>query len=207
MKFILLFGFTLFSVKQSATIKPRGISGIYGMYNEISLAIDNHTITGTYQYYDKWNEKLKEFIDINVFYFQGSFVSDSMAIITAGWPGVQKLTGKLIFSKDSSVTIFLSEQPYGYNDVDFSSKRGVTKGIRKTMPWHKIVLLSDKTRFFNAPDSSSIRKGYLVKGDIVKVLQTINANWEEIDYSSPIALDKNTRYWIRRFAPLTGARF
>jgi hypothetical protein len=195
MKIILPFVFLLFSANQPRPAKIKANSGMYGKYNEFSLAVYNDSVTGAYQYYDKWNEKNKEFTDINVFYFQGRIVSDSMASINAGWLG-QTMTGKIIFSRDSSITVFLSDEPEGYNTVSFTSKKGVTMKLKKGMVWKKIDVIREKTRLFDAPDSSSIRKGYLIKNDIIKVRSKKN-NWEEIDYSNTGDLERNDRYWIR----------
>jgi hypothetical protein len=189
------FVFILCSMNPTRPIKVRGLSGIYGKYNDVSLAVNIDSVTGVYQYYDKWNQKQKEFTDINVFYFSGNFVCDSVAIIKAGWAG-QSMTGKIVFSADSSITMFLSDQPDGYNAVDFASRKGVNMGLKKKMPWLRIEIIDEKQRLFNAPDSSSIRKGYLVKDDVIKVLSTKNKYWKEINYSDIGDLGRNEHYWI-----------
>ena len=176
----------------------RCISGIYG---DISIAVNANgkKISGVYQYYDKWNKKYKSFTDINTFFFTGSFDTDTSVSIIAGWPKIQKIRGKIIFTNNKSIIVFLDQQPDGYNDVNFKSKLGVSMNFKQKKDWLEINLIkSQKAKLFNEADSSTARKGYLVKEDVVKTISLIKNGWVKIEYCQPGFLDQITRGWIRR---------
>ena len=70
----------------SALIQSDKLSGVY---KDISIAIDssNHLVTGVYEYYDKWDDHYKEFLDVNVFFFTGAITGGDVVSIRASWPG------------------------------------------------------------------------------------------------------------------------
>lgn len=87
-----------------------------GRFGDVSLANYGDTVTGIYEYYDKWDEKTKSYLDLNLIYFFGLFKNNN-TLIQAGWPGNPISTGELKFS--DQFTIKLKDQPDGYAAVDF----------------------------------------------------------------------------------------
>jgi hypothetical protein len=198
------------SVRDSSTettvstpvFENKSYSGVYG---DISLAVYNKKITGVYEYYDNWSKKDNEFLDINIFYFDGILTNDSVALITASWPPTgQKMTGIIEFPNDSKTNspylkIRLNDQPLGYNDVDFTQGNGVKMILTEHKDWIAVRLITqDKCITFNSPNDDSVRKSYLIKNDIVKVLKEGPGEFEKVEYKSP----KGTIniYWIKRSA-------
>jgi hypothetical protein len=186
-------------IGSQAKNQTRIVSGVYG---DVSISFDSgrNLVTGVYEYYDKWNPKYKDFTDINVFYFFGQFEGDSIVKIKAGWPGIsQRLFGKIIFSGNSSIRISLNDQPYGYNAVNFRKLDGVEFNFSYKKDWKEIRMVKNqRAHLFDLPDSAWIRKGYLVKDDIVKILSFSNKGWAEIEYSSPGMSDNVRHSWIRK---------
>src|SRR6266536_3022048 len=175
-----------------------------GIYQDISLAYDSigKTITGVYQYYDNWDENYKEYLDVNVFYFFGVVNYNVIINVKGAWPtNNQQINGKLFFHqrKDSNyIKLFLDKQPLGYNNVDFTKNDGVLMNIDNPKKWIQVrIIKSPVARLYSLPDSSTARKGYLVKNDIVKILSKNIGGWDNIEYNPKNDNMKSTVLWLR----------
>lgn len=180
-------------------IIPKIFSGRYG---EMSIAIDsNNNLTGVYEYYDVWDDKFKEYTQICKLYFSGHYSENQNYIdIKAYWPGTkQKLIGKIKIIQDSisKIGMFLNDAPNCYADVDFTKENTYSRKLDDKKNWIQVRLIkSDKAKFYNSPDISKIRKGYIVKSDIVKVISK-KEGWLQIEYNPPNDNTKSTKAWIR----------
>ena len=146
-----------------------------GKYGDISIAINGKLVTGVYEFYDNWSEKDKEFLNANVFYFSGKFTNDSTVLINTLCSSCKQiLAGTVIFRAKGAqiLRIKLSDQPLGYNDVDFTQEKGVEMKLLEKHNWSEIRFVKvKKTILYDKPDDVTARKSYLVKNDFVKILQ------------------------------------
>jgi hypothetical protein len=132
-----------------------GVDG--GFYSEFSLAMDSTgLLTGVYEYYDRWDEGAKEFLDINLLYFAGHVGLDSVALINGGWPDSdQHLKGRLKFFRAGDrgeFEINLDNEPNGYNDVSF--RKGVVRALDIPKKWIEVRIVKvSKAHLFDQPDS------------------------------------------------------
>ncbi|MDI3319191.1 hypothetical protein [Pinibacter soli] len=176
---------------------------VSGSYGDISLAFGkDNVLTGVYEYYDNWDENSKEYANINVFYFYGEKSGDSVFVIHAGWPGNdQSLSGKLVYGNvapNPYIKVILNDQPNGYNDVDFTDSAGVKTSLTKSKKWIEVRLVkSVKARVYNSADSSTIRKGYLVKNDVLKLISKQDDGWDQVEYNPKGNDNKSSIFWIK----------
>ena len=160
-----------------------------GEYSDIHIAIDsNKNISGVYEYYDAWDNKIKEFRDINLFYFVGRLEGNQADIITS-WPkSDQIIKGKIIFIDSigcNFVKVILANEPEGYAAVDFTDGSYCVKQSLQA-PWKEIKLIkSNKAVFYSEPDINKVTKIYVVKNDIVKIIERKNG-WLKVEYKSPV---------------------
>jgi hypothetical protein len=175
-----------------------------GIYQDISLAYDSSSkiVTGVYQYYDNWDEKYKEYLNVNVFYFFGIVNQNKTINIKGAWPtNKQQLNGKLSNNQNNDsifIGLHLDQQPLGYNDVDFTNNNGALMNLESLKKWIQIrIVKSPVAGLFNSPDSSALRKGYLVKTDIVKVFSKSENGWYNIEYNPKNNNSKSTIVWMR----------
>ncbi len=73
---------------------------IAGLYKNVSLAYDpgKKAVSGVYEYYDRWDDQQKEYMNINVFYFFVHYGLTDTLVIKSGWPDDKQLVnGKIIF--------------------------------------------------------------------------------------------------------------
>jgi hypothetical protein len=178
----------------SNNLNSKSVSGRYG---DLSVAVDSLSqITGVYEFYNAWDDQYKEYMQINVFYFNGK-LNGNIASIKTAWPtSEQKLSGKLTV-KDDSVKLLLNEMPDGYAAIDFTKGDGFSHKITEPQKWKQIrVVKVSKAKLFNSPDSSHPRKGYLIQNDIVKVVFIENNGWLKIEFDKPNKRDNSLQAWI-----------
>lgn len=159
---------------------------VAGIYNNVSLAISNDTITGSFEYYEKWNPQIKDYENVCLFFFYGIYSSDTINI-KVKWPGDDSLIkGKIFMSKNpSTLKIILNEQPNGFAAFDLEND-GYSSNLITAKQWSGIRLVSAQ-KVYLRPTEQSNNTGkliYIVKNDIVKVLKRNNANFF-VEYSSP----------------------
>lgn len=163
-----------------------------GRYGDVSLAVSGDTVTGVYEYYDKWDKDAKQFKDVSVFYFFGRLVNGQCSI-NASWPGDEILSGLISYS--SILTLTLNDQPNGYAAVDFIDA-GYKSSSTGKKDWRWIsVVKSDKSYLYKEPNSEKT-KVYIVAEDVVKILEVV-PGWCRIEYSSPGNPGKVFIGWLR----------
>lgn len=166
----------------------------------MTIAINHDVLTGAYEYYDKWDNKYHEFRDINVFYIYGKTSDGIHFKVASGWPGDdRKITGNIDFSEGyRKLTITLTDEPYGYDAIDFTQKAPENMfSLVSSSTFSEVRLIkSNKAPLYdNAGSAFILRKGYLVKGDIITILDH-QAGYYKVSYHSP-ASDKTSMYWIK----------
>ena len=179
---------------QKSNVKRNVESGIYS--NNLVIAIDSiGNLTACYQYYDKWNERSKEYTDINTFYFFGTFNGDSCKI-TCNWPTFDNKISGMFYKLHDSVNLVLDEQPPGYSDVDFTERQEFKATVLIKKDWNEIGLIKVKTFFNSEPDINKNLKMYVVKNDVVKVIQE-KGSWLQVEFN-PINSQKSYNGWITK---------
>lgn len=184
----------LLSIKDTEMLSQNDMQT--GRYGELSIALDtNSRITGVYEFYENWDERYKEYLQVNTFYFTGNLIKRKAKIKTA-WPlSDQTIEGEIEFFNDS-LRLRLYEIPDGYASLDF--KKGFTRKIEQKRKWTQIRLVkSPKAYLFNSPDAKDMRRSYLVSEDVVRVVSIVREEWYEVDYSIPGEKVKYIRGWIR----------
>ena len=163
-----------------------------GVYGDVSIALDFDTISGVYEYYDKWDEASKQFMDVNVFYFFGIINNDS-ALIKAAWPGNDLITG--VYTFEDSIKILLKDQPYGYAAFDFTRKGYSSKLTRKT-DWKQVrIVNASKSYLHKMPDATQKTEVYVVSEDIVKIIEK-KSDWVLIEFNPITTPSKKYVGWI-----------
>jgi|SRR5215204_215514 len=159
----------------------------------ILLALNNDTLTGVFQYYDRWDSKEKQYRDINVFYFFGKKENNDKINIVAGFPDDFLLNGSIKIG--DTIEVFLNDQPNGYAAYDFSEEGYKCGQITEKM-WLKLgIVKNEKVYFYDSFDSKQKGKIYIVKGDIVKVVEMKNTKYK-VEYSPPSNPKKVYIGWI-----------
>lgn len=191
-----------FLKNDTVSVQPKIIKVVAGRYNEMSIAIDSiDNVTGVYEYYDLWDETHKEYMQICRFYFSGHYKKgDSSIDINTSWPGTdQKLKGKLKLNRTGTprIGLFLNDMPNGYSAVDFTDENAYSRKLEEKKAWTQIRLIkSAKAKLYDAPDSLKVKKGYIVKNDIVKLISKVNG-WYKIEYNPPGDNSKSIIAWLR----------
>lgn len=176
-----------------ASSNPQTITKLAsGKYGNVSIAVTGDTVTGVYEYYDKWDETAKQFLDINVFYFYGR-LSNGQFPIKAGWPGDDLLSGSITY--ENGIKLRLEDQPNGYAAVDFVGA-GYKSANTSIKNWIGIgVVKSEKSYLFKQPAIEKT-KIYLVSEDVVKVVERMQG-WSHIEYNPPAKPGKVFTGWIK----------
>ena len=113
-----------------------------GKYGNVSIALENDTVTGAYEYYDKWNSADEYFENVNVFRFKGVLSGDSSVIAWDEGDGEVR-SGKLIWDMDT-IVLMLDSQPYGYAAVDFV-REGYRASLDCKKKWSVVEFISEGT--------------------------------------------------------------
>ena len=206
MKGIFIYLFVLFSTLDCANIEKGKHDGRSqpssnhkrlakiksGKYGDVSIGISGDTITGVYEYYDKWNLTANQFTDINVFYFFGRLNNNNQITIKAGWPGDDLISGSITY--EDGFTLTLEDQPNGYAAVDFVSE-GYKALNTLNKNWKRIAIIKSKKSFLYSAPSLERTKVYLISEDIVKILDNFNG-WSRIEYNPPANQGKTFTGWI-----------
>lgn len=170
-------------------IVPRLTSGKYG---NVSIAVSGDTVTGVYEYYDKWNATAKQFTDINVFYFYGHLGKNQFQV-KAGWPGDDLITGTITYG--TGIKIKLEDQPDGYAAVDFVGT-GYQAASTAVKNWIRIgIIKSEKAYLYKSPEGEKT-KVYMVKEDVVKIVERAQG-WYRVEYNPPANSGKIFTGWIK----------
>jgi hypothetical protein len=163
---------------------------VSGKYSEVSIAVDKDlTVTGVYEFYNAWDNKLKEYTQICTFYFHGHYnKGDSSVAIQWGWPDEEKqLAGRLNINDQSEklkIGIILSRTPDCYALYNFRTDWHDRK-LDTIKNWIQIrIVKADKAKLYESSDSTKMKRAYLVKGNVVKVLEK-SGDWYSIEYNPP----------------------
>jgi hypothetical protein len=163
-----------------------------GKYGDVSIAVSGDTVTGVYEYYDKWNESAKQFTDVNVFYFFGRLSNGKIAI-KSGWPGEELISGLITY--DGGIRLALKDQPNGYAAVDFEGE-GYKFEKTANRKWQRIgIIRADKAYLHQAPSLEKTRI-FVVANDVVKIIEKVQG-WSRVEYSPLTNSSKIFTGWIQ----------
>lgn len=186
----------------STSVKAtRGQPLLAGKYGNIAICIDsNSQISGSYEYYDKWNESFSEFMNICKFYFLGRKVSDSVFLLDIFESGKNgKMEGKLLVNgKDSGLCIALiyPDGPLCFSEANFEI--GVTGCLNANFNWLEERLIDDKQVFlYSQPNEHEKLKSFLIRGDNVKIVEYGKDGWVKVSYSKFGDYSRQSFYWIK----------
>jgi hypothetical protein len=153
-----------------------------GNYGLVSIVVKNDSIFGAFRYYINWRDDLKEFESKNNFFFYGS-VNNNVANLKVTNP-IEKenfgdiSSGKISIYKDS---VFYSQnslegmfQPDFFPDNFNKKKKGYRGKLIQKKEWINIRFVKKTRAFFFDSLGQKPRKAYLLKGDLVFVLKTVN---------------------------------
>lgn len=176
-------------------------TAVYGdIRGDITVAVHDNIVTGVYQYYDKWNEQYQEYTDINVFYIYGHCQGGSCDITTRESAGEKVIKGRLFFLENSrKLKMVLEEMHNGYATIDFTKDTpGNIFPMQQQLTATEIrVVKTPKAFLYNhTPAGYVLRKGYLVKENVVRVTAEMEG-FVAVTYKSP-ATGKTINYVIKK---------
>ncbi|MDP1815326.1 MAG: hypothetical protein Q8K92_12830 [Leadbetterella sp.] len=160
-----------------------------GRYKNLSLIINGDSVSGLFQYYKDWNEKMKDFESKNNFYFYGKKTNENIYYINITNPAEMenfgdKSLGYLIKRKDT--LIFYQGSLDGmYQPVIFTNDNGRIQGyeakITEEKKWIEIRFIKGpKIYLYDSPNGIR-KKSYLLKYDVCWVLEKKDG-WCKVEY-------------------------
>lgn len=122
-----------------------------------------------------------------IFYFAG-VLNGSTAAIRSYFPETPGEVIEGVFSLDApgELTVTLKDEHGGcWNVWRFADKDMPARfTLSAARPWKALrVIKSDRAHFYDSPDATYSRKGYVVKGDALGVKSSENG-WLEVDYAN-----------------------
>ncbi len=183
-----------------AQIDPLKLSGEYvTSFGKFTIVVNNNHVTGWYEYYEQYDEKVKGYLRENVFFIKGTSINgkDFDIISTLpDFPGdIPK--GKLSFF-DKKLKIVLTDTPpldCGF-DISHESDKSYFPLVMSNTYLLLTFIKADKAHVYQLNSGGfTMRKAYLVKNEFVKVVAKKDG-FSKILYQ-PIPEKKSLIYWIR----------
>lgn len=148
-----------------------------GVYEGLSLAISKEGLVTGY-----FNEKQGEVVEKGCsFYLQGTYAAGQVNFIS--WR-TSKLPGSLKVQSDGVVL----QIPQGRTHPGCMSvllpqiDQGLSLDLTSSASWEELrVVASEKASFYKEPDETKKMKAYLVKGNVVGVVDT-KKGWLSVEY-------------------------
>jgi len=193
MKTVLILLTVLFcsSIQES----PKFISGKYD--NELHLAFNpnNNIVTGYFNSATGYDESTDRPKFTCVFYLEGKLENNKVNI-ESYYPLKKEddlILGAINLIDNSHLSIKLSEDHGGCWNVQPFSNAPINYELSEKHTWIEIRYISkEKANFYSDKNDSSMRKSYLIKGDIVYI-DRIEDNWAYCNYYGV----KTTTGWIK----------
>lgn len=162
----------LFSMAPSAAFGQAAIES--GSYDELNLAYDTvtKTVTGYYLNGTGWDEQTKSSRFICSFYFEGK-LNGGHAKIKSYWPANSigdTIWGMLDVTGPTSLKMRLEDDHGGCWNVQHFAEAPVDFKLDKAENWAEVrYVTGKKALFYSNTAESSIRKAYIVRGDVVYI--------------------------------------
>jgi hypothetical protein len=195
------FGFSFSGQLMAQQTEITNLSGDYeSPSGSLKVAIVNNTITGKYEYLDKYDQQLHVYMRQNIFTFYGKSVDGThfdIIAIPAESPE-QRAKGTIIFFDKKLKILMFDDVVSASFDLTHNGKENIFP-IKRYVPYIAITYVKlKKTLLYDFDGNNFIpRKGYLVKGDEVMVL-SIQGEYEKIVYKSPVRNGKPHEYWVKQ---------
>ena len=162
-----------------------------GSYDDglLSIAVDDDVVTGFYENYTGWDEKLQVPRFSCLVFFVGRIEGSKVEIVTSS------TTGTIELLEGDEIKIGLEEEPGGCWNVepDFDEE-GVTFELTEKREWKFIrIVSSERAYFYNSPDEREQGKSYIIEGDILRVFE-VEGDWVKGEYYGSQGI---TTGWIR----------
>lgn len=171
------------------------ISGKYDEELHLAFNPNNNLITGYFSSatgYDESTDRPKFTCN---FYLEGKLENNKVNLKTY-YPLNKEddlLPGTIKLTDNSHLSIQLSEEHGGCWNVQPLSKTPINFGLTEKHNWIEIrYITKDKSNFYSQKNDSTIRKTYLIKGDIVYI-ERIEDEWAYCNYYGV----KTTSGWIK----------
>jgi hypothetical protein len=173
------------------TPTPTGIVLQPGSYDDglLSIAVNDGVVTGFYENYTGWDEKLQAPRFSCLFFFVGRIENSRVEIATSDTRGTVELLG------NNQVKISLEEEPGGcWNVEPRFDEEGVVFELTEREEWKFIrMVASERAYFHDHPDETGRGKSYIIEGDVLRVFE-VEGDWVRGEYHGSQGI---TTGWIK----------
>ena len=162
-----------------------------GSYDDglLSIAVNDDVVTGFYENYTGWDEKLQAPRFSCLVFFVGRIESSEIEIASSHTKGTIEVL------KEDRIKINIEEEPGGCWNVEPGfDEEGVVFELTEGKEWKSIRIVSnEKAYFYNNPDEKEQGKSYIVKGDVLRVFE-LEEDWVRGEYYGSQGI---TTGWIK----------
>jgi hypothetical protein len=160
-----------------------------GRYKNLSLIVNGDSVSGLFQYYKGWNEKIKDFESKNNFYFYGKKTNENIYNINITNPAEMENFGDkskgYLIKRNDTLLYYQGGLDGMYQPVFFTNDNGRIHGYEATITeqkkWIEIRFIKgSKIYLFDSPNGNR-KKSYLVKYDVCWVLEK-KEGWCKVEY-------------------------
>jgi hypothetical protein len=173
------------------TPTPTEIALQPGSYDDglLSIAVNDDVVTGFYENYTGWDEKLQAPRFSCLFFFVGRIENSRVEIAISDTRGTIELLG------DDKIKISLEEEPGGCWNVEPGfDEEGVVFELTERREWRFIRMVSsERAYFYHHPDEKERGKSYVIEGDVLRVLE-VAGDWVRGEYHGSQGI---TTGWIK----------
>lgn len=155
----------------------------------MSIAVNDDVVTGFYENYTGWDEKLQAPRFSCLFFFVGRIESSEIEIASSHTKGTIEVL------EEDKIKINLEEEPGGCWNVEPGfDEEGVIFELTEGKEWKSIRIVSnEKAYFYNNPDEKEQGKSYIVKGDVLRIFE-LEGDWVRGEYHGSQGV---TTGWIK----------
>jgi hypothetical protein len=162
-----------------------------GSYNDglLSIAVNDDVVTGFYENYTGWDEKLQAPRFGCLFFFAGRIRNSKVEIASSHTKGTIELL------ENDKVKINLEEEPNGcWNVEPRFDEEGVIFELTERQEWKFIrIVSSERAYFYNSPDETEREKSYVIKGEVLRIFD-LEGDWVRAEYRGSQGI---TTGWIK----------
>ncbi len=175
----------------TSTPTPTPIALQAGSYDDglLSIAVNDDVVTGFYENYTGWDEKLQAPRFSCLFFFVGRIEGSEIEIASSHTKGTIEVLG------EDKIKINLEEAPGGCWNVEPGfDEEGVIFELTEGKEWKSIRIVSNENAYFyNSPDEKEQGKSYIVKGDVLRIFE-LEGDWVRGEYHGSQGV---TTGWIK----------
>jgi len=155
----------------------------------LSIAVNDDVVTGFYENYTGWDEKLQVPRFSCLVFFVGRIEGSEIEIASS------HIKGTIEVLEEDKIKINLEEEPGGCWNVEPGfDEEGVIFELTEGKEWKSMRIVSnEKAYFYNNPDEKEQGKSYIVKGDVLRVFEP-EGDWVRGEYHGSQGV---TTGWIK----------